>query len=604
MTRSQLAPIQLLEVQRELFRLGYRNLRSHVFGQICLSLLVAAGVWAAAPHQRVMLWALSMQLVAGVLYAAVWFFRHKVARPVPDPQVLRQWQITNFFLVSIAGLAWGSLGLLFVVNAQVSNLVVMTSFAGALAYSAVSNVYDMRAFYASVLLGTVALTSQLPEIFGEQAPFVIGMCVLYLMVLVLIARSTHRTLIDSIQLRLDNEQLALTNAAHAARAEKANRDKSEFLAAASHDLRQPVHALLLLIEAYRQSEPQAANHPLIQKIAAAGTSVSSLFNALMELSRLDSGTERVTLEGLDLPALLRDTLEPVRPKATYKGLAMRLRIASTLEHVVMRTDKLLLERILGNLLSNAVRYSAKGGVLLALRPAHGGHGLWLEVWDTGVGIAPQDHERIFDHYVQIGNRERDRSKGLGLGLAIVRQSTALLGLRVTLHSRPGRGSCFRLHIPGELFMQMELPQVSTDVAQGEQLSKGVLAGRRILLIDDDVMVLQAMQALLGSWKIDLRCASVGTLRLVLDQCGPHWVPECIISDYRLPGELNGVALLDALLEHFPNVVGLLQTGELAQNVQAQAEESGYLVAFKPVSPDVLAHTLCAVLDRTSETRTA
>jgi len=148
--------------------------------------------------------------------------------PVPDPLVLRQWQITNFFLVSIAGLAWGSLGLLFVVNAQVSNLVVMTSFAGALAYSAVSNVYDMRGFYASVLLGTVALTSQLPEVFGQEAPFVMGMCVLYLMVLVLIARSTHRTLIDSIQLRLENEQLALTNAAHAARAEKANRDKSEF----------------------------------------------------------------------------------------------------------------------------------------------------------------------------------------------------------------------------------------------------------------------------------------------------------------------------------------------------------------------------------------
>ena len=361
---------------------------------------------------------------------------------------------------------------------------------------------------------------------------------------------------------------------------------------------------MLLIEAYRQSEPQAADHPLIQKIAAAGASVGSLFNALMELSRLDSGSERVTPEPLDLCALLHRALEPLRPQTTRKGLALRLGVVRSADKAMVRTDKLLLERILGNLLTNAVRYTARGGVLLALRPAHGGDGWWLEVWDSGMGIAAQDRDRIFDPYVQIGNLERDRTKGLGLGLAIVRQSTALLGLRLSLISRLGSGSCFRLQIPAALLMQKVPPQASADAPPAGQFSRKVLIGRRVLLIDDDSMVLQAMQALLGSWQIDLRCASVGTLEAVMDQCRSDWIPECIISDYRLPGELHGIALLDALQEHFPHAVGLLQTGELAQNVQEQAEEAGYLVAFKPVSPQMLAYTLCAVLERRSETRAA
>jgi signal transduction histidine kinase/CheY-like chemotaxis protein len=589
-------------IEQELFLLGYRNLRTHVFGQAGLSLLVAAGAWAAAPHVRVLVWIDCMLVFAVVLYAGVWIFKKQAGLRPAEPRTLRDWKRANFFLVSIAGVAWGSLGLLFVPDAQVNNLLVMTSFSGALAYSSVSNVYDLRAFFSSVLLGTAVLVSQIPAAFGEHALPVIGMCLLYLTVLSLVARNAHKTLIESIQLRLDNEHLAQTNAAHAARAEKANRDKSEFLAAASHDLRQPVHALMLLIEAYRQSDPVAGKHPLIQQISAAGQSVSALFNALMELSRLDSGTEKVSPEALDLPALLRTVLEPVRPQAERKGLRVRLFVAPALAHAVVLADRVLLGRVLGNLISNAVRYTARGGLLLSLRRAQGEPGLWLEVWDSGAGIAPQDQERIFDPYVQIGNRERDRTKGLGLGLAIVRHASALLGLRLSLRSRLQRGSCFRLHIPAALVVDQVASTEGADAKLAQRLSKSVLVGRRLLHIDDDPMVLQAMQALLGSWQLDLRSAQVGDAAAVLQVCGPDWVPECIISDFRLPGPLNGIQLLDVLLERFPLAVGLLQTGELAEDVQLAAEESGYLIAFKPVAPDVLAYTLCAVLERRSEER--
>lgn len=578
----------------ELFLLGHRNLRSNVLGQSALALLVFAGTWNRTEHQTALLWLTGMMAVALAMAALDAFFRHDARQSTPQANTLQRWQRASRAVTSAAGVAWGCLGVLFVPGAEVNNLLAMTSFAGAVAYSSVTNVHDIRGYYYSVGIATALLIYQVPVAYGEQALPVIGMCLLYMVVLGQVARNTHRMLIETVRLRLDNERLAHTNAAHASRAEKANRDKSEFLAAASHDLRQPVHALMLLIEAYRQSNPVAAKHPLIQQIAAAGQSVSALFNALMELSRLDSGTERLSPEPLHLATLLAGVLEPVRPQADRKGLRLRLRIARTLQHTLVESDKVLLERVLGNLLSNAVRYTQQGGVLLSLRPAHGSAGLWLEVWDSGVGIAPTDQERIFDPYVQIGNRERDRTKGLGLGLAIVRHATALLGIPLQLHSRLHRGSCFRLQIPATLLIE-SAPAADTDSPAPEGLSVAALAGRRILLIEDDRMVQQAMQALLGSWLIDLRCVGVGDPEVVFKTCQNGWEPECIISDFRLPGPLNGIALLDTLLEHFPHAVGLLQTGELAHSIQAQAEDAGYLVAFKPVSPEVLAYTLSSVL---------
>jgi len=252
-----------------------------------------------------------------------------------------------------------------------------------------------------------------------------------------------------------------------------------------------------------------------------------------------------------------------------------------------------------------VRYTAQGGVLLSLRRAHGGDGWWLEVWDTGMGIAPADQARIFDPYVQLGNRQRDRAAGLGLGLAIVRHACKLLGIDLTLRSRPGRGSCFRLHLPANLLVSA----VSADPPKPTHAQHAPLVnpsnwlnGRRLLLVDDDVMIQRAMQALLGSWGLEVRSASEGDVS-VLAVCA-DWTPDCVLCDFRLPGPMDGVAMLDFLQERFPAMVGILQTGELAQTVQARAEEAGYMVLFKPVEAHILASTLAAVLDRRMVERSA
>ena len=588
-------------VNHELFLMGHRNLPVTSIGHCLLATLTAWAAYGTSPQTTLAVWLIYM-LAVGALYGALfWRFRSYANADVPDIHALSRWRNYRHATQLISGVGWGGIGFLLVPGAEVHNILLMTAYAGMIGYSGATNSFnDSRGFALSALALTVVMVSELATTFGAQATALSVMCTLYALVLTVVVKNAHMALRETIRLRIANQALAAENAASASKAEKANRDKSEFLAAASHDLRQPVHALLLLLEAYRQREPAALKHPLMRQISAAGQSINSMFNALMELSRLESGNERVSYETILLPDLMEAALDGVRPAADDKGLATRIRTSPQLRNACVRTDRVLLGRVLGNLLNNAVRYTHKGGILLSARPAHANAGIWLEVWDTGTGIEQVHQTRIFDPYVQLGNQERDRAKGLGLGLAIVRHATQLLGLPLSLHSRAGRGSCFRVLIPDALLS--EAPPATTIPALLDEPTSayGALTGRRVLLVDDDPMVLQAMQALLSTWNIDLRCLSAGISDAsvsVLDACGDDWTPECIISDFRLPGNMDGIEILDLLLERFPTAIGVLQTGELAHHVQARAQDEGYLVLSKPVAPELLATTLNALLER-------
>ncbi len=484
------------EVRHELFVLGYRNLLVHSIGQIFLASLVAAASRTAVEARTLFAWIGWALLTVASLFFGMWLYRRQAKLRFAHAPTLKQWQWSHPAFLTMVGISWGSAGFLMVPALPTHNAMILVAFAGVLAYSALSNApNDPIGFTVSATIAALLMMLRVPAAFGAQAIYIVAMCVLYVSVLALAARNARSTLLASIELRLDNEILARTNAANAARAEQANRDKSAFLAAASHDLRQPVHALLLLIEAYRQEVPAAANHPLMQHITAAGQSIRSLFNALMELSRLESGTENPVLMACNLADMAGNALNRISPEAVSKGLELRSFISRNLPWHTARTDKYMLERVIGNLLSNAVNYTPRGGILLSLRPAHGENGLWLEVWDTGIGIAESDHERIFDPYVQVGNRERDRSKGLGLGLAIVGDILNLLGMKLTLNSRVGHVSCFRVHLPIALQdPEVRDPHLSIETSVITRVPE--LAGRRILLVDDDPMVQQAMQALL------------------------------------------------------------------------------------------------------------
>lgn len=258
-------------VEHELFLLGYRNLPITGAGHSVLSILTVV-VSRDAVAASILTWWLAYMLTIASLYGfEYWNFGRASKATTPNSQQLRQWRIHRQTLQFFSALGWGCLGFLFVPNSEVHNILIMTAFTGMVGYSAAGNTAnDARGFAISAVASSGMLLSQVASTFGKEAVTLSVMTLLYSLVLTIVVKNTSAALRETIRLRMANEALANENARQAAIAEKANRDKSEFLAAASHDLRQPVHALLLLIEAYRLGDSNVANHPLIRQIAAAG----------------------------------------------------------------------------------------------------------------------------------------------------------------------------------------------------------------------------------------------------------------------------------------------------------------------------------------------
>lgn len=343
-------------------------------------------------------------------------------------------------------------------------------------------------------------------------------------------------------------------------AEASSLAKTQFLAAASHDLRQPLHALTLFAEAL-QSRPQDADQQrLVDNIRAAVDSLDSLFSALLDLTRIDAGAVQArpcTFQVEDLWRRLRVHFEPL---AFDKGLALRLRGG----HHLIHADPLLVERIVRNLVANAIRYTEDGGVLLAVRRR--GDRLMLQVWDSGQGIAPADQQRVFGEFVQVAEATRSGEpgsrRGLGLGLAIVKRLTDLMGARIELKSTPGRGSVFTVHLPPG-----PNEEASEPAALAVPLSQ-TLHLRHIVVIEPDAGLRQELAALLASWGAEVTALDGAALRTTGTTCttvavgaGPAASrPHLVIVGLPVASGLDGDALLSALRAQFGAEVPMMWVG--------------------------------------------
>ena len=354
-------------------------------------------------------------------------------------------------------------------------------------------------------------------------------------------------------------------------AERANVARSRFLAAASHDLRQPMHALSLFVSALKARNQQPEVADLVGNIEDATTSMSDLFNALLDISRLDAGAIEARPVHFPLQPLLDELRSQFAPLAAEKGLRFSIRPCSN--HLC--SDPLLLKRILINLISNAIRHSDDGGVLVGCRKSGGA--LKIGVWDTGRGIQADQLAAIFQEFVQLHNPERDRRKGLGLGLAIVDRLALLLDHRLAVRSQPGRGSCFSIELPAgnpERALQPSLPCPS-----------GMLpADTLVVLVDDDHAILHGMAELFDSWNIDLVAAPNAEDIL-------HWlaglarVPDVIVSDYRLPGDNDGLEVIALLRRHFGrDIPAIVITGDTASDTIQRIGQAGFPILNKPLQP--------------------
>lgn len=367
-------------------------------------------------------------------------------------------------------------------------------------------------------------------------------------------------------------------------AEAAVQAKSRFLAAASHDLRQPLHALTLLIAALRERALEGEARRLVEHIDDSASALEGLLSALLDLSKLDAGVVVAHTECFPARRVLENMARQFGPQALEKGLRLRIHDSDCW----LQSDPILLERILGNLVSNALRYTERGGVLLGLR--RDGSGLRVEVRDSGRGIPAAFRERIFEEYFQLENPERHRDKGLGLGLAIVARLARLLGSGVEVASTRGRGSCFCFRVarcpPPEHPQTVESPPFALP-----------LTGTLVAFIDDDDQILEAMMQVFEQWGMDM--AAGGDVEAVRDELRELGrAPDLILCDYRLAGGFTGIDAVRLLRQAFGKTIpAALITGDTAPETIRAIDASGLALLHKPLKPAklraFLSHLLAA-----------
>lgn len=355
-------------------------------------------------------------------------------------------------------------------------------------------------------------------------------------------------------------------------AERANLAKSRFLAAASHDLRQPLHALGLFLSELAQQPLDAHSRRLTNRLMTSTEAMEGLLDSLLEISRLDAGVLTPEVSVFDMQAKLEHVVAAHGAAASARGLRLRLRCPPCWAC----SDPLLFERIVVNLVSNAIRYTERGVVLVACRRR--GERLRVEVRDSGLGIAPAEQQVIFQEFVQLGNAERARDKGLGLGLAIVRRLLDLLGHRLELRSAPGRGSVFAVELPAA-----EAPSAPTR-DRDEALALGHFDDLRVFLADDDALALSAMSSLLAAWGCTVFSAQDAPTLLATLAREP--APDILISDLRLGGEADGLQLIERVRARpeLGALPALLISGDIAPETLARVQAAGVQLLHKPVRP--------------------
>jgi signal transduction histidine kinase/ActR/RegA family two-component response regulator len=410
----------------------------------------------------------------------------------------------------------------------------------------------------------------------EYLPMFLG-TPLYLCVLLVFARNYSRVARHAIALRFENvelisqlrEQTARAEAAQHA-AEDANRAKSVFLASASHDLRQPLHAMGLFLVSLGRTGLDERQRQLVAHIEASSGAAREMLNSLLDFSKLEAGVITPRARPFRLQPLLYKLENEFAPQADARGLVYRTRDTTA----TLYGDPTLVELVLRNLIANAIRYTQQGGVLVACRKRRL-HAV-LEVWDTGIGIPAVQHRDIFREFHQLGNPERDQRKGLGLGLAIVAGLARTMRTRVTLRSRPGRGSVFRFGMPQAWGTPQEAPR--PPAAHG-------LDGLRVLVIDDDVAIRTAMSELLAAWQCQCRTAESEAEALA---ALATFTPALILADYRLRGHRTGQQALDAIRQRLGHQVpAIIITGDTAADRLRSAHAAGTALLHKPVVPQEL-----------------
>jgi signal transduction histidine kinase/CheY-like chemotaxis protein len=553
-------------------------------------LLMAAIFGAHAPGLHLAGW-----LVAAVL---LWLLRlgHYLRfrrRPGADDGTLRRWRRSWKALVLGQGALWGVAVWLFwglgTPYHKLSLLLIAYTYCLGSVQLLATQPRVFLAFISLVLVPMIVRVAT--DDTQAWALQLAGILTLLFGITVVMARTYGSALGQAITLKARTDELAArlrveAGIAEEARraAEAASRAKTQFFAAASHDLRQPLHAMGLFAEALRAKSRDPEVAALVNSINESVDALEGLFGELLDITRIDTGGVDVNPQPVRMKELFARLRLHFEPLAFEKGLMLSFHG----EARVVQADPVLLERVLRNLVSNAIRYTDDGGVLVACRPWRGG--LRLQVWDSGIGISEASLPRIFDEFFQAQSSrplQAHHRKGLGLGLAIVKRLAALMGAPLTVRSRVGHGTVFTLDLPaGRLPRSGAAP---SEPGGGRAPIGLTLQGRLIVVVEDEAAVREGLVVLLQAWGASV--VALDTLAAVHD-----WLaraagapPDLLLVDYRLPEGRTGVEALAALRAAWPGrrLPAILVTGSTMGGHESDAETHDYHLLIKPVLPNKL-----------------
>lgn len=526
-------------------------------------------------------WAIFVALTLGVLW-----LRHAFRRDVllPDNLAVPKWERIFERAALAAGLCWAApIGLTLQGGTTEFRLFLGLVLCAVIASAATFLAPLPGIFWRFFLAIYLPLLGATYWYFPQHWEYLLPLLLLYGATIARHAWGGRRLVMQQVERERERQQLAEGYRVAKEQAERALQEKSRFISTTSHDLRQPLHAMGLLVETALQRNSDTALAPVLHDVQACVRSLSFMFNALMDLSRLESGAFTARREPVAMRGLFEEAATVFSPDAAQRGLRLRLYLPRRREAWV-NADPALLRQMVFNLTQNALRYTRSGGVLLGLRARAG---QWrIEVWDTGAGVAPEDQQRIYAPYFRNQPLWAPHADGHGLGLAVVARSAQLMGAGYGVESTPARGSCFWLQLPRADAVKPtgEAEGVAQRTAAG---SLAPLSGC-CLLVDDDPQAGTALQMWLHSCGLQVTLCATGAQAMAALQDG--LVPDVVLCDQRLPAGESGFAVLQALLARCGHARGAMVSGEHADPELLQAQEEGYLVLRKPLEPDVL-HTV-------------
>lgn len=574
---------QSARIRSEQIRIAYQQMPGvFLFPSFMGSVLVLL-LWDEVSHVRLMTWLVLVTFIysvaGGILYRS---FR----RADPDISRIDLWGYRFTAFSAIAGFTWGLAGfILFVPDSFAPQTILGAFMFGGAAAQMTFTAAHKPAFLVSVALSLTPIATRLAMEWDGLHLVSSLACVLYFGMLLHFQKNIHDALIRTMRLQFENEELVRKLRQKNSQIEKADQAKSRFLAAASHDLRQPLHAQSLFMSELDTRITDSESRKILGYLKRAAQGMGQLLNALLDISRLDADAVQPERVSFPVTRLLTILEEEFMSQMQEKGLRFRVIPNNTMVY----SDPVLINRILHNLLANALKYTAQGAVVVGCRRR--GKFLRIEIRDSGIGI-PQDKQlEIFEEFSQLSNPERDREKGLGLGLAIVDRLSRLLDHPLGLKSKPGRGTTTSIDVP---VATSAVPSVHEDVFTYP--ADNSLKSCRILVIDDDVDVRIAMERLLDSWGCITQV--VGSLTEALHHLRQdNFKPDVVVADYRLREGMNGVVAINTIRELMSHLVpGILVTGDTSPDRIREARESGLPMLYKPVQAEQL-YSVLASLER-------